>query len=180
MSRFLSPSRSPSHALSGADPFSELHREMNRLFDDFFVGGSPVAGTGTMMAMPRLDVRESAKELCVCAELPGVKPEDVELRMEGNLLTLRGEKRQESTQAHDDYHLMERSYGRFQRSIQLPFATAPQDVHADFKDGVLTIHVSKSAHQERSHRIAIQATEETGQATTAGAPITQETNQHAH
>lgn len=170
MSRLMSPSRSPSRALSGVDPFSELHREMNRLFDDFLFAGLHVPVSGAMMTAPRLDVRENVDELCVCADLPGVKPEDVELRMEGNLLTLRGEKRHESEQSQEDYHLMERGHGRFQRSIQLPFTPAPDEVHADFKDGVLTIHVPKSEQQSRSHRIEIQAPTEASQPASAVNP----------
>ena len=160
MSRFLSPLRSPSRAIAGgSDPFSELHREMNRLFDDFLGGGLPSlsASAGTTMSSPRLDVRESGNELCVCADLPGVKPEDVELRLEGNTLTLRGEKANEAEDKKEDYYIMERSYGRFQRSLQLPYAPDPSRVHAEFDNGVLTIHVPKEAHQERSQRIAIQA-----------------------
>ncbi len=160
MSRFLTPQRSPSRALAGgADPFSELHREMNRLFDDFLGGSLPSAGAvaGAMTVNPRLDVRESGNELCICADLPGVKPEDVELRLEGNTLTLRGEKAQEAEDKKEDYYLMERSCGRFQRSLQLPYAPDPSRVHAEFENGVLTIHVPKEAHQERSQRIEIQA-----------------------
>ncbi len=164
MSRFLTPQRSPSRALAGhADPFSELHREMNRLFDDFLGGSLPSLGAGTglmsgaMTASPRLDVRESGNELCICADLPGVKPQDVELRLEGHTLTLRGEKASEAENKQEDYYLMERSYGRFQRSIQLPYAPDPSRVHAEFDNGVLTIHVPKEAQQEQSQRIEIQA-----------------------
>ncbi len=158
MSRFLSPLRSPSRALAGiGDPFSDLHREMNRLFDDFMGASVPSLGVGPMMVTPRLDVRESGNELRICADLPGVKPEDVELRIEGSTLTLRGEKANEAEDKREDYYLMERSYGRFQRSLQLPYAPDPSRVHADFDNGVLTIHVPKEAHQERSQRIAIQA-----------------------
>lgn len=91
MSRFLSPQPSPSRALAGADPFSDLHREMNRLFDDF-LGGAAAPGTSPLVAAPRLDVRENPSEICVSAELPGVQPQDVELRVEGNLLTLKGKR----------------------------------------------------------------------------------------
>ncbi len=163
MSRFLAPLRSPSRALAAADPFSELHREMNRLFDDFLVAGLPSLSAGSAMSAPRLDVRESGNELCVCADLPGVKPEDVELRLDGNLLTLRGEKAHEAEEKKEDYYLMERSYGRFQRSLQLPYAPDPSQVRAEFDNGVLTIHVPKEAQQERSQRIEIQAHTPPGQ-----------------
>lgn len=155
-SRFLTPLQSPSRAPAGPDPFFELHREMNRLFDDF-LGAGAMAGPSQLMAAPRLEVREDPHELRLCAELPGVRPEDVDLRVEGNLLTLRGEKRQETQRQQEDCHLMERSYGRFQRSLQLPYAPDPGQVHAHFENGVLTVHVPKQPEQERSRRIEIQS-----------------------
>ncbi len=179
MSRILSPARAAPRTMTAADPFSELHREMNRLFDDFLVAGLSSPSSGATISTPRLDVRENSSELCVCADLPGVKPEDLELRMEGNLLTLRGEKRHESEQSQDDYHLMERSYGRFQRSIQLPFTPAPEGVQAEFKDGVLTIHLPKSDQQSRGQRIEIQSPGETGQPA-AAAPSDPRANPQPH
>ncbi|MBL0421097.1 Hsp20/alpha crystallin family protein [Ramlibacter sp. AW1] len=152
MSRFLVPFSS-SRALG--DPFSELHREMNRLLDDFVGGSSPGAAQGAM-GMPRMDVRESEQEISVCAELPGVRPADVDLRIEGNVITIRGEKKNEATDRKEDYHVMERSWGRFQRSLQLPFAPDPDQVRADFEHGVLTIRVPKQPQQDRSRRIDIQ------------------------
>ncbi len=155
-SRFLTPLQPPSRAPAGGDPLFDLHREMNRLFDDF-LGAGAMAGPSQLMAAPRLEVREDPHEIRLCAELPGVRPEDVDLRMEGNLLILRGEKRQETQRQQEDCHLMERSYGRFQRSLQLPYAPDPGQVHAHFENGVLTVHVPKQPEQERSRRIEIQA-----------------------
>ncbi len=120
------PLQSPSRAPAGPDPFFELHREMNRLFDDF-LGAGAMAGPSPLMAAPRLEVREDPHELRLCAELPGVRPEDVDLRVEGNLLTLRGEKRQETQRQQEDCHLMERSYGRrpcLSRACRAPPAAA--------------------------------------------------------
>lgn len=165
MSRFISPARPAARSLAAMDPFSDLQREMSRLVDDFLGSGTPMgAGAAAAMTVPRVDVRENPHEICVCAELPGVKPEAVDIRMEGNLLTIRGEKSQDVEEQKEDYYLMERSYGRFQRSIQLPYAPQPEDVHADFKDGVLTIHVPKAEHQERSHRIEIESQKSAAQA----------------
>lgn len=154
-SRFLTPFQPASRGLAGTDLFSELHREMNRLLEDFAGGGAP--GQGLQMAVPRLDVRETEQEICVCAELPGVKPDAVEVRVDGNLLTLRGEKRDESRQKQEDYHVMERSFGRFQRSLQLPYAPDPDQVRAEFAHGVLTVHLPKQPQQARSRRVEIQA-----------------------
>ncbi len=144
-------------ARSSGDPFADLHQQMNRLFDDF-IGGAGMPALPTAMALPRMDVRENQQEICICADLPGVNPADVDVRLDGNMLTLRGEKRQESdSQQPQDYHLMERSWGRFHRSLQLPFAPQAEDIHADFEHGVLTIHIPKHAQQERSQRIEVHA-----------------------
>jgi HSP20 family protein len=140
------------------DPLLDLHREMDRLFDSFFGGlGTPSAGSGGgLMAMPRLDVRESEQELCISAELPGVKPQEVDLRVEGDMLTISGEKKSEVDQNRENFHVAERSYGRFRRSVQLPFAPDPEQVRAEFQHGVLTVHVPRQGQQERSRRIEVR------------------------
>ena len=154
---FLTPMR------SSTDPFSALHQQMNHLFDDF-LGSNAVPALSSAMALPRMDVRENPEEICISTDLPGVNPADVEVRLDGNMLTLRGEKRQEhETHQPQDYHLMERSWGRFQRSLQLPFAPESQEINADFAHGVLTIRIPKHAVQERSHRIAVHSHEQPSQ-----------------
>lgn len=157
-SRYLAP-YSSSRNLRATDPFADLHREMNRLFDDFLGGGAEGSSSQALMA-PRLDVKERDKELCVAAELPGVEPNEVDVRLEGSLLTIRGEKKHEAEQEKEDWHLSERSYGRFQRSLQLPFEPDADQVRADFKHGVLTIHIPKQPQQEKSKRIEIGAGED--------------------
>jgi len=144
----------------GLDPLMDLHREVNRLFEDVFSAGPLAAAGGSqggmMMSMPRLDVREGEKEICITAELPGVKESDIDLRIEGDMLTLSGEKKSETQEERENYHMMERSYGRFRRTVQLPFAPNPEQVQADFQQGVLTIRMPKQAQQERSRRIEIR------------------------
>lgn len=140
--------------MNRGDPFLDLHREMNRLFDDTLRGmGGGASGQGAMMGMPRLDVHEAGENLEITAELPGVKQEDVDLRLEGDMLTISGEKRQE----HEDKkaHFVERSYGSFSRSVQLPFQPNPDQVQADFDNGVLRIRLPRQGSQERSRRIQI-------------------------
>lgn len=146
-------------SLSRIDPLFDLHREMNRLFDDVLSGtGSLAPGSSSagLMAVPRIDVQEDEREICISAELPGVKPSEVDLRLEGDMLTISGEKKSESERSQQNYHVMERSYGRFQRTVQLPFAPDPQHVRADSHQGVLTIHLPKQAQQERSRRIEVR------------------------
>lgn len=158
-SRFVSPYGSGRGLVAG-DPLLDLHREMNRLFDDVFrgAGGSGGGGQqGGMISMPRIDVHEDNNELCIAAELPGVTQADLDLRLEGDVLTIAGEKKNQNEQKQQNYHVMERSYGRFQRVLQLPFAPDPEQVRANFENGVLMIRVPKQAQQQRSRRIQVQS-----------------------
>jgi HSP20 family protein len=102
------------------EPFSSLRRDMERLFEDFsrdFGGGPPA--TGGMAMAPRVDVSESDTELKIEAELPGIDEKDVEVTLSDGRLTIKGEKKQEKEEKKKDYHLVERSYGSFVRSLAL-------------------------------------------------------------
>lgn len=107
---------------------------------------------------PTIDVSESDKELTVTAELPGVAEQDMNLSLENNVLTIKGEKRAETKKDDEEkkYHLVERSYGSFQRSIPLSFKADPDSVKANFKNGVLKITVQKPPEAaQKSNRIPI-------------------------
>lgn len=137
-------------------PFVTLHREMNRLFDevfDRFEGGVPsVFGRGR--SWPSLEVTGGDNEVRVTAELPGMEEKDVEVMVDGDVLTIRGEKRSETKD--EERHFSERSYGRFERSIALPFEVEEDKAQASFQNGVLTVTLPKSAKaQERGRRIAV-------------------------
>lgn len=150
-SRFLAPFGS--RALFGrGDPFMQLQREMNRLFDDAL--GDAGGGANRLVAgMPSIDVHETEDGVEVTAELPGVAQEDIDLRLDGDMLTLSGEKKTERTD--ERAHLSERSYGSFRRSIRLPFTPDPAKVQAHCDRGVLKIHVPRGAEPERSRKIPI-------------------------
>jgi HSP20 family protein len=143
----------------GEDPFMSLHREMNRLFDDVF-RGVPTAGargrSGGDFVTAHMDVSETENEVRICAELPGVSQDDVEVSLDDDVLTIRGEKKLERKDEKENYHFMERSYGTFQRSLRLPFRVEPDQVQADFNNGVLTVTLPKTKAQDRSRRIQIQ------------------------
>ena len=149
-SRFLTPFSG--RGLLGRDPFLELHREVNRLFDDSLRGASQGSGSGALMS-PSIDVCETEDGLEISAELPGVAEDDIDLRLDGDMLTISGEKRQQ--RKDDQNRFVERSYGSFTRSIQLPFTPDPDKVQADSDKGVLTIKLPRSVEQERSKRISI-------------------------
>jgi HSP20 family protein len=145
----------------GDDPFMSLHREMNRLFDDVFRGSSGSwAGrpgeSGSNFVQAHMDVSETENEVRICAELPGVSQDDVDVTLQDDVLTIRGEKKLERKDETENFHFMERSYGTFQRSLKLPFVVEPQQVKAEFNNGVLTVTLPKTKAQERSHRVQIQ------------------------
>lgn len=154
-SRFLAPFGG--RGLMGrGDPFLDLHREVNRLFDDSFrgMGGGERGEGGRFMLAPRVDIHERDDRIEVCAELPGVSEKDIDLSVDGDMLTIRGEKRNERQDAQA--HVIERSYGSFQRSIQLPFAPDPDKVEASCANGVLTVSIPNEAQRERRRRIEVR------------------------
>ena len=157
ISRFLNPQGGP--VQGGGDPFSLLQREVNRAFDEVF-RGFPAIGrgaTGLGGFAPSLDVRETEQGLEVSAELPGMSEQDIDLRLEGDLLTLAGEKKDERTQEQGGLHLTERSFGRFQRAFRLPYSPDPSQVQARFDKGVLNITLPRPQQQRSGGRIQIQA-----------------------
>src|SRR5690349_18813618 len=135
-------------------PFLSLHREMNRMFDDFFRDFDmrlPMAAGGQW---PQLDVAETDKEVTVTAELPGMEEKDVELLFEDGMLTLKGEKRSETEDK--DRQFSERYYGRFERHIPLDAEVQADKAVARFKNGVLTVTLPKNPDaQPKAKRIAI-------------------------
>jgi len=146
-------------SLRSADPALQLHRDMSRLVEDVVRGfGMPtLAGGRAIMTPPRLDVSETENELRIRAELPGVVPDEIDIELDGDVLTVRGEKRVEQEDDDERYHVVERAYGAFARSIQLPFAPNPEDVQASFDNGVLTIALPKGSAQQTSRRIQVQS-----------------------
>jgi HSP20 family protein len=93
---------------------------------------------------PSVDISEDDKEWLVNAELPEVKKEDVKVTVENGVLTIRGERKFEKEEKDKKYHRIERSYGNFLRSFSIPDASDATRVHAEFKDGVLKVHLPKS------------------------------------
>jgi len=122
-------------------PVFGLRREIDRLFEDTFGGDTRRTGW-----VPAVDIREDNKEIALEIELPGIKPSDVEVTAENGVLTIRGEKQSTSTEGSEGrYHVVERSYGSFTRSFQLPTGVDDQRIEADFVDGVLIVRIPKAA-----------------------------------
>lgn len=125
------------------DPFRALQRRMDHLFDDFANGYRWPFTNGRDMPMPQIDVSETDGEVTIEAELPGVDEKDIDVTVADNLLTIKGEKKQEKEEKKKDYHLTERSYGSFSRSMTLPFDADPKKIKANFDAGVLKITLPK-------------------------------------
>jgi len=139
------------------DVFGELTRmqeEMNRFFDDFF--GEQRRGLAEGAWLPSVDVAETDGEFVVRAELPGMSHEDIEINVQDNILTLKGEKKQEKKEEHETFHRLERSYGSFSRTFTLPAGVKLDDIKATFKDGVLEVTMPK-AEDAKLKKIAITA-----------------------
>jgi HSP20 family protein len=133
-----------------------LHREMNRLFDDVFRGFDDSRFFGGQSGWPSLDVEETDKGYQITAELPGLEERDVEVLLQDGLLTVRGEKKIESENSNRTHR--ERFFGRFERQISLDPDVDEDAVSATFKNGVLTVTVPKNAQAvERSKRIPINS-----------------------
>src|SRR3954469_6243134 len=144
----------PSRRGEEVSPFLTLHREMNRLFDDVFnTFGNMPSLLGRMPAWPSVEVVQSDKDVRISAELPGLDEKDVEVLVD-DVLTIRGEKRSETED--QERRFSERTYGRFERVIPLPFAVEEDKAEASFHNGVLTVTLPKSAKaEEKAKRIAI-------------------------
>ena len=120
-----------------------LKREMDRLLERFFESPwaeMPSLGDWT----PALDVTEGKDAITVKAELPGVEPKDINVSLEGDLLTVKGEKEQKKEEKDERLHRVERTYGAFVRSVRLPAAVDGSKVSASFKNGVVTITLPKT------------------------------------
>ena len=120
-----------------------LHNEMGRIFGDLFApheGGTDAEETSWM---PTVDISEMENGYEIRAELPGVSEDDVNISVTDNVLTVKGEKRQEEETEGKNYHRVERHYGSFQRSFTLPRHIETDAIKAEFKDGVLTLEIPK-------------------------------------
>jgi len=134
-------------------PFKDLvsiQDEMNKLFDDFF-GRFPMRMEGIeRIWAPNVNISETKDNIIVTAEIPGMTKEDIKVALYENTLTLSGEKKQEKEEKeanlkmHSHYHRIERSYGSFTRSFDLPTKVQFDKIEANYKDGILKITLPKS------------------------------------
>ena len=144
------------------DPLVSLQRDMNRLFDDVFRSFDsrlPAMGAfgsfgGLGAPWPSVEITDTDKEIRVTAEVPGLEEKDIEVLLDGDVLTLRGEKRSETEDK--DRHFSERVYGRFERRIPLGVEVEENRIEARFRNGVLTVVLPKTEQaQSQVKRIPI-------------------------
>jgi len=122
---------------------SRLRREMDRLWDDFFGPGRRALRPLEPEWAPAVDVSETADKVVVKAEIPGIEAKDIDISLAGDILTIKGEKKSEREEKKENYHLVERSYGSFSRSLRLPAAVQADKIEAGYKQGVLTVTCPK-------------------------------------
>ena len=114
--------------------------------------------TEPLMLTPTIDVVRHGDDLVIRAEVPGVKPEEIDISVTENMLTLKGERREEHEAKDEDYYVRESSYGTFERSVRLPEDAEVDHIRAEVRDGILEITVPKAAHIEPETRhVAITA-----------------------
>jgi HSP20 family protein len=165
-----------------------LNQEMDRLFSSQLAdvgpasqvgSGSPESGRGLPTSSgqwnrgvnqwaPQLEVRQRGNEITICADLPGMKADDVSIEIEDGVLTISGERQQKSENREEGFYRSERSYGSFTRSIALPEGVDEREVQARFEDGVLEVTVPVPEQRQRGRKIEIQTRKASNSADQSG------------
>ena len=165
------PARRGETRPAGIDPFRAF-REMDRMFDRFWRTGLGLPSLrrmfepegewrseqGFAFASPAIDFAEDEKAYHLTAELPGLSEKDINLTLSDDLLTITGEKREEREEKEKNYHYSERRFGSFRRAVQLPQHIDRDKIEANFRNGVLSVTVPKSADaMQRQKKIEVKA-----------------------
>jgi len=141
--------------LTSNNPILQLHNEIDRIFGNslrsfpsIFDNGMSWPELSSVALSPSLDIKDNDKNYLINIEIPGVAKEDVDIRVDGNRLTISGEKKQEKKEEKENYHCIERRYGSFERVLTLPKDANSDNIDAKFKDGVLTVTIQRKAISE--------------------------------
>lgn len=135
-------------------PFTSLQREMGKVLNDFF-GKDEFFRPGSY---PLLDISETDENVIVKAELPGIDPKEVDISIADNNLTIKGEKKEEADEKGKHFHRVERSYGRFSRTINLPKSVSTDNVKAEYKNGILEINIPKK-EEAKAKKVEVKVSE---------------------
>ena len=159
----LIPWKKPNNALAlrprEVDPFSRLRQDIDQMFGDMlgnWTGRMSLFNRGDQDFMPTIDVRETAKEIRVTAELPGLDEKDLEVSILDNSLRIKGDKREEHEEEKGDVFHCERQYGMFERVIPLPAEVDADKVKAAFKKGVLKVTLPKTKESQPNRLIPVE------------------------
>jgi HSP20 family protein len=146
--------------LRGRRGFYDPVSEMNRVFDDMLGGLTRRSGgqqrTEVTEWAPAIDVATENGDLVIKAELPGVKPEDVDITFQDNVLTVSGQRKAEQEEERAGYYVRERRYGSFRRSVTVPEGVDESKIHARYENGVLEVTVEGAAQVQEPKRIQIE------------------------
>lgn len=146
-------SRERGLARAERDPFTELQHEINRVFESIWTGDDVLR---TSVLTPKLDVSETEQDIQVTVELPGLSEKDLDVELADDRLKIRGEKKDSRETKEHNFHRMERTFGSFERMIALPAKVKRENVHATFKDGVLTVVLPKVEPSRVQQKITVQ------------------------
>lgn len=142
---------------SASDVFSSLQREIDRVFSDFNRGVPALGEFGKSAMAMKVNIAEHDNAIEVSGEMPGVSAEDIDVQLKDGVLTIKGEKKVETDDKQKDYHIMERSYGLFERSFTIPAEVDAAKVEATFDKGVLKVTLPKlPAAQAKAQKIAVK------------------------
>jgi HSP20 family protein len=142
---------------SGLNDMAVLQNRLNSIFSDFgrsLDGESESLGAGNFV--PAVDVYEDAQKVSLKLEVPGIRPDDLDIRVEGRTLTVRGERKFETEEKEENFHRIERRYGSFTRSFTLPATVDTESIEAQSADGVLTISLAKKP-EAKPKQITVKA-----------------------
>jgi len=132
-----------------SDPFGEMRRiqkDMDRLFNKF--GEGATTEVSSSFWRPAVDIRETNEFFIIHADLPGMRREDIKIDLLDNVLTISGERNLEKKEENEKYHKLERNYGKYSRSVNIPKGVAQHQIKANFRDGVLEVLVPKAQQQQ--------------------------------
>jgi HSP20 family protein len=149
---FVTTARRP---LQAVNSLRRLNSVLDEAFNSWPFQSAEENGALTSSWLPACDVFENQDAVKIVAEVPGVRPEDVKISLENNLLTVRGEKKQQAEETSERVHRYERSYGTFERTFSLPTTVDPERIDATYANGILTVTIPK-AERARPREIPVK------------------------
>jgi HSP20 family protein len=160
-------------AITRWDPFREmttLQNRLNSIFQDFNRGNAENELVSTAAFVPPVDIYEDDQKIVIKLEIPGMKQDDLDIQLENNTLTVRGERKFEKEEKEENFHRIERRYGSFYRAFTIPNTVNPESVKADYDAGVLSIKLEKRA-EAKPKQIKVQVGNAPKQVESAAKPV---------